>query len=64
MNFGQAVPITERIKRSMKHTTQKSVFFCVQDPDLGDVILFLLHNERNNILEKEDWEKLAAVDMG
>jgi hypothetical protein len=44
----------------MKPKTNK--FFIVDDPDLNDVVLFLLGKERRGLLDEKDWANPRQAD--
>ena len=55
-------PSRQDLIKSCRMKPKHNKFFVVNDPDLDDIILFLLGNERRGLLEEKDWENLGKTD--
>jgi hypothetical protein len=55
-------PSRQDLIKSCRMKPKHNKFFVVNDPDLDDVILFLLGNERRGLLEEKDWANLGRTD--
>jgi hypothetical protein len=55
-------PKRQELIKSCRMKPKPNKFFIVDDPDLDDVILFLLGNERRGLLDEKDWTNLGQAD--
>lgn len=55
-------PTRQELIQSCRMKPKDNKFFIVDDPDLDDVILFLLGNERRGLLDEKDWCNLGQAD--
>jgi hypothetical protein len=58
----QTYPRRQELIKSCRMKPKSNKFFIVDDPDLDDVILFLLGNERRGLLDEKDRANLGQAD--
>jgi hypothetical protein len=55
-------PTRQELIKSCQMKPKPNKFFVVDDPDLNDVVLFLLGKERRGLLDEKDWANLGQAD--
>jgi hypothetical protein len=55
-------PSRQQLLRNCHMKPKNNMNFMVDDPNLDDVVLFLLNKERRTLLSEHDWSALACID--